>query len=323
MESFTFILVLAVIFIVSIISKGVRVVQQSECMIVERLGSYSRTLKNGLNIIIPIIDSPRTSFWILNGRIIPTNRLDLRETVLDIPEQNAITRDNVSISIDALLYIQIIDPVKVSYEIANLPMAIAQLAQTSLRSVIGELDLDNTLASRDIINTKLKAVLEEAADKWGATVNRVEIKNITPPREIQVAMEKQMQAERERRAKILEAEGLKQAMIANSEGSKQELINNAEGNKEAAVRQAEGEAIAIRQVAEAKKEALMSIKEALGDSTLVAQYLIASNYLETLAKFQSKPGDKIFMPYESSQALGALGSIKELMDKGNPRENRG
>jgi regulator of protease activity HflC (stomatin/prohibitin superfamily) len=298
-----------------ILAKGVRVVQQSECVIVERLGSYSRTLRSGLNIIVPFIDQPRSVFWVLNGHIYPSTRLDLRETVLDVPSQAVITRDNVSIEIDALLYIQVIDPVKATYEISNVPNSIAQLAQTTLRNVIGELDLDHTLTSRDTINAKLKTVLDEATDKWGTKVNRVEIKNITPPREIQIAMEKQMQAERERRAKVLEAQGDKEARIARSEGQRQEQINIADGEREAQIRRSAGEAAAIKQVAEAKKEAIEQVKSALASPELTAQFLIATNYLDQFGRFVQKPGDKVFIPYEASTALGALGSIEALLAK--------
>ncbi len=304
-----------VAFALVIVGKGVRVIQQSECMIVERLGSYHATLSNGLNIIIPFMDQPRAIFWVFNGGIYPTTRLDLRETVLDVPEQSVITRDNVSIKIDALLYVQITDPVKVAYEISNLPMAVAQLTQTSLRNVIGEMDLDQTLASRDTINVKLKTILDEATDKWGTKVNRVELKNITPPREIQLAMEKQMQAERERRAKVLEAEGDKQARIARSEGLKQEQINLAEGDRESQIRRAGGEADALVQVAQAKRQALTEIKQVLGDSQSATQYLIATGYLEKFGEFTQKEGDKVFIPYESSQVLGSLGAIKEILSK--------
>ena len=171
-----------VLFALTIVVKGARVVQQSSCMIIERLGRYSRTLSSGFNVIIPFIDSPRPIYWVHGGQVFFTKDIDLRETVLDVPEQDVITKDNVSIKIDALMYIQIIDPIKSTYEISNLPIAVAQLAQTSLRNVIGEMDLDETLASRDAINTKLKGILDEATDKWGTKVNRVELRNITPPR---------------------------------------------------------------------------------------------------------------------------------------------
>jgi regulator of protease activity HflC (stomatin/prohibitin superfamily) len=296
------------------IAKGFRIVQQSECIIIERLGRYSRTLTSGLNFVIPFVDASRESYWIYSGHIMPTNRIDLRETVLDVPEQAVITRDNVSIRIDALLYIQVTDPKKATYEIANLPMAVGQLAQTSLRNVIGELDLDETLASRDTINSKLKTILDEATDKWGTKVNRVELKNITPPTDIQNAMEKQMQAERERRAKVLEAEGDKQARIARSEGQKQEQINLAEGEKEARIRRAEGEAEAIERIANANKEAIEQVKSAVGEPGKTVQYLIASTYLEKFGDFSKLNAEKVFIPYEASTALGSLGSIKELLN---------
>ncbi len=302
-----------VIFGITLLVKSIRVVRQSECIIIERVGSYSRTLSNGLNVVIPFVDRPRNVFWVFNDKIILMNRLDLRETVLDVPSQAVITRDNVSIEIDAMLYIQVVDPVKAIYEISNLPMAIARLAQTSLRNVIGDMDLDHTLTSRDTINSKLKLILDEATDKWGTKVNRVELKNIKPPHEIQVAMEKQMQAERERRATVLEAEGDKQGRIARSEGVRQEHINLADGEREAQIKRAEGEASAIRAVAAAKKDALELIKSSVGDSQLAAQFVIATSYLEQFGKFTQKAGDKVFIPYEATTSLGALGTIKELL----------
>lgn len=304
---------LVVLFGLVLLAKGFRVIQQSQCMIVERLGSYSRTLTNGLSIIVPFLDAPRELIWITDSGVRRSARIDLRETVLDVPEQSVITKDNVSINIDALLYIQIIDPVRASYEIAHLPMAISQLTQTSLRNVIGEMDLDETLASRDIINSKLKFILDEATDKWGTKVNRVELKNIMPPRDIQQAMEKQMQAERERRAKVLEAEGDKQARIARSEGDRQENINHADGEKEAQMRRAHGEAEAIKAVAEAKRQAIELIRQGVGNPELAVRYLVATDYLERFGRFTAKAGDKIYIPYESSAALGSLGGIKELL----------
>ncbi|MCB9026194.1 MAG: SPFH/Band 7/PHB domain protein [Bdellovibrionaceae bacterium] len=322
--NFGFILTLALIaFGIIIIAKGFKVVQQSQCMIIERLGSYSRTLNNGFNVVIPFLDQARPIYWIHNSEIWPTSRIDLRETVLDVPEQAVITKDNVSIRIDALMYVQVTNAVKATYEISNLPLAVAQLAQTSLRNVIGEMDLDECLASRDVINTKLKQILDEATDKWGLKVNRVELKNITPPREIQVAMEKQMQAERERRAKVLEAEGDKQARIARSEGQKQEQINLADGDREAQIRQAQGEAQAIREVAEAKKIALQAIHSVLKSEELTTQYIVASDYLEKFGQFTQGKGDKVFIPYESSMALGSLGSIKELLTNPTMSPNSG
>lgn len=308
------VLLLIALFAALLIFKGFRVVQQSQCMVIERLGSYSRTLTNGLNIVVPFLDQPRDVIWVTDVGIRKTSRLDMRETVLDVPEQSVITKDNVSISIDALLYIQVIDPVKAAYEIANLPISVSQLAQTSLRNVIGEMDLDETLASRDIINTRLKGVLDDATDKWGTKVNRVELKNITPPQDIQHAMEKQMQAERERRAKVLEAEGDKQARIARSEGQRQEQINLANGDREAQIQKAQGEAEAIKAVAEAKRNAIEQVRAALGTPELTAQFLVATDYLEKWSKFVTKAGDKIYIPYEASTALGSIGGIKELLE---------
>lgn len=314
MDFFTvFILVLAFLGLATL-AKMIYVVQQSETVVIERLGSYSRTLSAGLNFVVPFLDQPRSTFWIdSDNMVISTSRIDMREAVLDVPSQKVITKDNVSIEIDALLYIQVIDPVKSIYEIANLPLSVAQLAQTSLRNVIGEMDLDSTLVSRDHINAKLKAVLDDACDKWGTKVNRVELKNITPPREIQVAMEKQMQAERERRAKVLEAEGDKQARIARSEGIRQEQINLSEGEREAQIRRAEGEAQAILKVAEAKKEAISLVKASIGDAELTTKYLVATDYINQFSNFVAQEGDKVFVPYEASTALGAMGSIKEIL----------
>lgn len=315
MISFNTIITITILFFVLVlISKGVRIVKQSECMIIERFGRFHDIKNAGFNIIWPIIDNPREIFWVKKNVIRLTEEIDLRETVLDIPEQAVITRDNVSINIDALLYLQIMDPKKATYEIANLPVAVTQLAQTSLRNVIGEMDLDETLSSRDIINTKLKDILDDATDKWGTKVNRVELKNISPPHEIQNAMEKQMQAERERRAKVLEAEGDKQARIQRSEGQRQEEINLASGDKDARILSAEGEAAAIIKVAEAKEEAIRRIAASFnGNSELTAKYLIAANYLDSFDKFGQKPGDKVFVPYEASTTLSTFGSIKDIL----------
>ncbi|MEZ4814230.1 MAG: stomatin-like protein [Bdellovibrionota bacterium] len=317
MSGFAIVLIFLAVFAVIVVLKFFVIVQQSEVILIERLGNYDRTLKAGFQLLIPFIERPRDMYWIFNGIIELTTRIDTRETVLDVPEQAVITRDNVSIHIDAIMYVQIIDAFKASYEIQNLPIAVAQLAQTSLRNVIGEMDLDQTLASRDVINSKLKSVLDDATEKWGLKVNRVELKNISPPREIQTAMEKQMQAERERRAKVLVAEGDKQALIFRSEGVKAEQINLAEGDREAQIRRAEGEADALLKVAQAKKKALEEIKSALNSPELTAQYLVASEYIKEFGNFVAEKGDKVFIPYESSTALGALGSIKELL---NPKK---
>ncbi len=328
----TYILGLIAIFVVLFVLLGVRIIQQAETMVIERLGKYHKTLKSGVNIILPIFDKAREIDWkyvktdlegksiIIRQRI---GRIDLRETVYDFPRQNVITRDNVVIEINAILYFQITDPVKSVYEVANLPDAIEKLTQTTLRNVIGEMDLDHTLASRDTINSKLRAILDEATDKWGVKVTRIELQDINPPNDIRQAMEKQMRAERDKRAAILTAEGGKQSKILEAEGTRQSDINQAEGNKKAKILHAEGEAEAKIKVAQAEAEAINIITEAVvkakGDPT---KYLIAIKYIDTLKEMVSGEGNKtIYMPYEATGILSSLGGIKEIFGgqiKNNP-----
>lgn len=310
MEFGLFLSFMIVVFGVIIVAKGALVVQHSSCVVIERLGKYNRTISSGFHIIIPFLDRARPFFWDQKQRLY--SYIDLRETVIDIEEQTVITRDNVSILIDAILYVQIVDPLRAVYEIENVPLAVTQLAKTSLRNVIGEMDLDGTLSSRDVVNTKLRTILDEATDKWGIKVNRVEISNISPPQAIQVAMEKQMQAERERRAQVLEAEGDKQARIARSQGEQQESINLASGQKEAQIMRAQAEAEAVALVAEAQAEAIGRIKATVENESLAIKYLVAQRYLDVFQKFESKDGDKVYIPYEASDALSSLGGIKEL-----------
>jgi regulator of protease activity HflC (stomatin/prohibitin superfamily) len=320
---FVYVLIFLVWFIIVFVLAGVKIVQQAETIIVERLGRYNRTLKSGINIIIPIIERPRTIEWRyvqndLNGKIIVRRelrqRIDLRETVYDFPKQNVITRDNVVIEINAMLYFQVTNPVSAVYEIANLPDAIEKLAQTTLRNVIGELDLDHTLASRDTINSKLRAILDVATDKWGVKVNRVELQDINPPQDIRQAMEKQMRAERDKRAIILQAEGEKQSKILEAEGFKLSNITRAEGEKQSRILIAEGEANARIKIAEAESNAINIITEAItvskGDP---ASYLIAIRYIEALKEMVSGQDNKVvYMPYEATAVLSSLGGIKDL-----------
>ena len=203
-----YVLIALVLLAVIIVSKSITIVSQSETMIIERLGRYQATLKPGVNIIVPFIDKAKTIVTMRNGRYLYTNTIDLREQVYDFDKQNVITKDNVQTQINALLYFQIVDPFKAVYEINNLPNAIEKLTQTTLRNIIGELELDETLTSRDTINTKLRAVLDDATNKWGIKVNRVELQDVTPPQTVLQAMEKQMQAERNKRATILTSEGV-------------------------------------------------------------------------------------------------------------------
>ncbi len=243
-------------------------------------------------------------------------KIDLRETVYDFPKQNVITKDNVVTEINAILYFQIIDPVKAIYEIANLPDAIEKLTQTTLRNVIGEMDLDQTLTSRDTINSKLRAVLDEATHKWGVKVNRVELQDINPPHDIRDAMEKQMRAERDKRAKILEAEGTKAQLSLEAEGHKVAEINQAEGEKQAQILRAEGEAQARLKVAEAEAEAIKKITQAISTTKSdPVNYMVAIRYIDTLKDMVSGKDNKtIYIPYEATGVLSSIGGIKELFN---------
>ena len=245
-------------------------------------------------------------------------RVDLRETVFDFPKQSVITKDNVVTEINAMIYFQITDPVKSVYEINNLPNAIEKLTQTTLRNVIGELDLDDCLTSRDTINNKLRTILDDATNKWGVKVNRVELQDINPPQDIKEAMEKQMRAERNRRAQIIEAEGTKKAAILEAEGRKGADINEAEGAKQAKILKAEGEAAARIQVAEAEAEAIRKITEAVAETKAdPTQYLIAVKYIDTIEQVLREGGagqKTVFMPYEASGLMGSVGGMKELLE---------
>lgn len=313
---------IALIVIVFALS-GLKIIRQGETKIIERLGRYHRTLPSGINIIWPVIDMPRkvyTRDLITNSRgesysVIKTSDIiDLREQVYDFPEQSVITKDNVTTRINALLYFQITDPFKSVYEIENLPNAIEKLTQTTLRNIIGELELDETLTSRDTINSKLREVLDEATNKWGVKVNRVELQDITPPESVRDAMEQQMQAERERRAKILKAEGEKTSMILKSEGEREAQINKAKADKEAQVLNAEGEAQAKILQAKAEAEAILKIAESIkGSQADPASYQIAIKYIETLKEMVSGKDNKtIYIPYEASNMLSSLGCIKDI-----------
>ena len=289
-----------VLLLIVIISAGVKVVPQSETRVIERLGRFHCVLAPGLNFIIPFVDRPKTIYTrrVENVagrhyvRTVATKVIDLREQVYDFPSQQVITRDNVTTEINALLYFQITDPKKAVYEIDNLPNAIEKLTQTSLRNVIGELELDETLTSRDTINSKLQVILDDATNKWGVKVNRVELQDITPPESVRVAMEKQMQAERNRRAEILNAEARKQSDILRAEGEAQAIILNAQA-----------EADAIRRVAEAVS----------AGKTDPASYMLAMKYIDTLREMTSGKDNKtVYIPYEASSVLSSLGSIRSL-----------
>ncbi len=300
------------IAVIVFIAKGIVIVRQAEVIIIERLGKFSRVLDSGIHVIIPVFEKPRP----MQVRVVreyrgqhfvskrTINRIDLRETVYDFPRQNVITKDNVTIEINALLYFQITDPVKAVYEVINLPEAIEKLTQTTLRNVIGELDLDETLASRDTINMKLRTILDEATDKWGVKVNRVELQDINPPQDIKNAMEKQMRAERDRRAMILTAEGEKKSAILTAEGAKTAQILQAEGVAEARLKIAEAEAKAIEMVS----KALSSTGTKPGD------YLIAIKYIDAYKEMISKNDKTVLLPYEATGVLGSLEAIKTMFE---------
>ena len=312
------ILYVLIALVVIYILRGIKIVSQSETMIVERLDKYNRTLNAGINVILPMIEQAKeTIVRRQNGALSRTSRIDMREQVYDFDKQSVITKDNVMTEINALLYFQIVDPMKAVYEIQNLPVAIEKLTQTTLRNVVGEMELDETLTSRDTINSKLRNVLDDATNKWGVKVNRVELQDITPPESIRRTMELQMQAERNRRAEILKAEGEKQAQILNSEGEKQAEINAAEADKQANILKAEGEARAKVLQAEAEATAIRNVAEAVADRGAdPVNYLLAVKYIETLKEVAGGQENKtVYLPYEASNLLGSLGGIKELLNK--------
>ncbi|OHD54582.1 MAG: hypothetical protein A2Y33_03510 [Spirochaetes bacterium GWF1_51_8] len=316
------VLAVAAFALLIIIASSIKIIQQGQTMIIERLGKYKKTLKPGMNIVLPLVDKARKISW----KYVRESRgqywyerkeidvIDLREVVMDFPRQNVITKDNVTIEINAMLYYQVTDVVKATYEIQNLPDAIEKLTQTTLRNVIGELELDETLISRDVINNKLRIILDEATDKWGVKVNRVELQDINPPQDIKAAMEKQMRAEREKREMMLLAEGEKNAAITRAQGEMEARIKQAEGLRQSNILQAEGEANARLKLAEAESLALKMIAGAVpgNDPT---QYLVAIKYVDAYKAIAATNQNRVvFLPFESSALMGALGGIKELLE---------
>jgi len=308
-----YVLAVLVFLAIVIVAKSITIIPQSSTKIIERLGRYHATLNPGINIIMPFIDKARTIIVMRNKRYYYSTEIDLREQVYDFDKQNVITKDNVQTEINALLYFQIVDPFKAVYEINNLPNAIEKLTQTTLRNIIGEMELDETLTSRDTINTKLRAVLDDATNKWGIKVNRVELQDINPPLSVLQAMEKQMQAERNKRAEILNSEGEKQSAILKSEGEKMATINRAEAEKQREILNAEGVAAAKGKQAEAEAKAVQLITEAVGQSTNPANYLLAQKYIQMLQNVASGNKTKtVYLPIEATNMLGSIGGIKDL-----------
>ncbi|MFN2516277.1 MAG: SPFH domain-containing protein [Pyrinomonadaceae bacterium] len=303
---------LAIVLLVIAI-KAIRIVPQATVMLVERLGRFDKVASSGLNLLIPFFDKPRAVYW-TNSRPGMTS-LDLREQYIDLPPQPVITRDNVTIHVDSVVYWQITDAVKAVYEMNDLVGGIVQLTITGMRSVMGEMDLDHTLSNRDAINAKLRIILDEATDKWGVKVTRVDVKNIDPPEDVRITMEKQMTAERNRRALVLQAEGDRQAAITRAEGEKQAAVTRAEGEKQSAILAAEGAAQARLRNAEAESEAINRIAQAIpgGDP---GQYLITTRYIDSLRDMTRTNNSKvIFMPVETSAMLASLGAIKEVFSQ--------
>jgi regulator of protease activity HflC (stomatin/prohibitin superfamily) len=295
-----------------IASKAIRIVPQATVLLIERLGKFNRMAAGGLNVITPFLDRPRGVTW---AGIRPgTYQIDLREQFTDLMPQPVITRDNVTIMVDSVIYWQITDPIKAVYEVNDLIGGIIQLTITAMRNVIGELDLDHALSSRDTINSKLRVMLDDATHKWGVKVTRVELKNINPPEDVRVTMEKQMTAERNRRAVVLQADGEKQAAITRAEGEKQAAITRAEGEKQSAILQAQGQAEARLTAATAEAESIRRIAEGitLGQGN-PAQYLIMMKYIDSLREMSKSNNSKvIFMPVETSSVLSSIGAFKEV-----------
>ena len=294
------IIVILVILIVVFVLLGVRIVRPWEKGVIERLGRYNRTVNPGLRFIIPIIEVMR--------------KVDMREMVVDVPPQEVITKDNVVVTVDAVIYYEVTDPVKVLYNVRNFYMAVTKLAQTNLRNIIGDLQLDESLTSREKINSNLRAILDEATDKWGVKITRVELQKIDPPQDVMEAMHRQMKAERDRRAAILEAEGVKQSAILKAEGEKQSAILKAEGQAQAIKQVAEAEKYKEIALAEGQAQAIKTVFAAIHEGKPTKD-LITIKYLETLKDMANGKASKLFVPYEASSILSALGMMKEVFEK--------
>src|ERR1044072_3362802 len=311
--AFLFFGFIAIVLLV-IAVKTIRIVPQATVMLVERLGKFDKVATSGLNILVPFLDRPRAVYW-TNTRPALTS-IDLREQYIDLPPQPVITRDNVTIHVDSVVYWPITDPIKAVYEINDLVGGIVQLTITGMRAVMGEMDLDHTLSQRDQINAKLRLILDEATDKWGVKVTRVDVKNINPPEDVRITMEKQMTAERNRRALVLQADGDRQAAITRAEGDKQAAVTRAEGEKQSAILAAEGLAQARLRQAEAESQAIAQVGGAMQEHGNTAQYLIYTRYIESLRDMTKSNNAKvIFMPVETATMLSSVGTIKEMLSE--------
>ena len=297
-------LIIVFVIVVILALRSIKIVQQSEVCIIERLGRFHKVADAGVNIILPFVDNVRAV-------------VSLKQQTMDIPPQGVITSDNVTITIDTVVFYRITDPTKAIYEIQNLTKGIEYLAITTIRDIVGKMELDQTFSSRDAINDKLRAILDEATDVWGCKIDRVEIKDITPPADIRDAMEKQMNAERNKRALILQAEGERQSQITLAEGRKEAAILDAEADRESRIRRATGEADAIKQVAEAKAKEIAMVYEAIKEAN-PDDKLVQLKSLEALKEVAKGNANKIFIPFEATKALGSLGAMSEAVkDKKN------
>lgn len=292
-------LIILIVIIAIIAFKTIKIVKQSEVYIIERLGKFYKVADAGLTIIVPFIDQVRSV-------------VSLKQQTMDVPPQGVITQDNVTITIDTVVFYKITDPAKAVYEIQSLKKGIEYLAITTIRDIVGKMDLDQTFSSRDAINDKLRVILDEATDQWGCKVDRVEIKDITPPADIRDAMEKQMNAERNKRALILQAEGERQSAITIAEGQKEAAILEAEADKESRMRRAAGEAEAIKKVAEAKAKEIEMVYGAL-KAAKPDDKIVQLKSLEALKEVANGEANKVFIPFDATSALSSLGSIKEIM----------
>lgn len=318
-------IVIAIIVLIGLYgaTRVFRIVGQAEVLVIERLGRFNRIARSGLNILVPFVERPRAidvryamsdpsgARRLVSGS---TTRIDLREQVLNFPSQPVITKDNVTIDIDAVLYYRIADPQKATYAVQNLPFALETLTRTTLRNIVGEMELDSTLASRDQINKRMREIIEEASIGWGVDVTRVELQAIEPPRDIQQSMELQMRAERERRAAVTNAEASKRAAILEAEGVQQSQVSRAQGEMEAAVLRARGQAQARLAMADAEAQAIQRIGAAMPAAD-VALYLLGLKYLEALPMLTQGKGSTIFLPAEAAGVMGALGGLRELMSR--------
>lgn len=304
-----------------VLAKSIKIIGQAEVIVVERLGRFHRVARSGLNFLIPFVERPRT----LDVRYFEadvsgikkitsktTARIDLREQVLNFPSQPVITKDNVTIDIDAVVYYRVADPQKATYAVQNLPYALETLTRTTLRNIVGEMELDSTLASREVINRRMREVIEEASLGWGVDVTRVELQAIEPPHDIQQSMELQMRAERERRATVTQAEATKRAAILEAEGIRESQILKAEAERQASVLRATGLAEARLRMAEAEAEAIRRIGESL-PAEHVGMYLLGQKYIENLPAITQGKATTIFLPAEASGVMAALGGLREML----------